>query len=356
MEQNEQMESLEHGLTVTVFDANRAELEQFKKDCKNLVIVGINDKDGYEAVKRNLKDLVSFRNRVDKRRKEFKNKVDEVGNAILNEIAPIEADLSSKKKAIDDEVARLKKEADELLAIKFKQRTDKMFAIDFKFNGSVYVLGHLSITEAGIKALNDSDFDNLIAQGTEVNEAAKKIAEALERTNQELEAKRKELAELDAKIAAQKAALNPPTMTFEQEAAMVRGEEIPNSTINIEESGDPVMVEVFQEDKADFFEDVTAAIDPSKDATPEDVQIFKSSGEILQHSKKFTPNITASVPSPAVEICKLVDGMVADGKNAVEIYLAGFNKFKSCAVKLVDSDRSITRKILLQEFDLFKPY
>lgn len=350
-------------LTVTVFDANAAELNTLKEECKNLTIIGVNDIDGYDAVKERLRMLVNLRNRIDKRRKEFKNKVDEAGQKLLKDLEPIESDLEKKKKVVDDEKSRLKKELDELEAIKLKDRTEKLFAAGFNFNGAFYVMAHLSLNEAGVKALSEADFDKILIQAVDIAEQEKKAAEALLATNNELEKKRKELEDLEKELEAKKAALTAATMTFEQEAAMVRGEVVKSAenTTNID---------AFNDNKITVSGNVVGFGGSNQvfgGVIDEQPAVIPAS-EILAKSKAWTPNVEPDVNPvekytqqagrgvrDVTEVHKIVEALIAEGRTAEDVYMAGFNRFKELALELVNSNRTFTRKILDQEFNIFKP-
>ena len=97
---------------------------------RGLKIMGIDDKDGYDAVHQARIVLKNMRIAVDTRRKDLKADFLKVGNAIeaqakhlIGILEPTEKYLAAQEKVVDDEVERLKKEAKEKAE---KERRDRI--------------------------------------------------------------------------------------------------------------------------------------------------------------------------------------------------------------------------------------
>lgn len=221
---------------LTVFNATEAAIQKLKDDYSNLTIAGINDKDGYKAVSEGLRILVSLRNKIDKRRLDIKRSIDNSAKDVLAQLTPIEAHLSSQKKTIDDELARIKQEKAEAERLRFVARTNRLFELGFTFNGVIYTLGLLAAMPSTINEANDEEWNTFIADAEAVSKqiAEKKAAEEAERLRLAEENERLR-RELEAKNA-----VETNLKTMKQQGAIADGKvesvEVSNSTTTVNTS------------------------------------------------------------------------------------------------------------------------
>lgn len=188
---------------ISHFDVTEAALSEIRKYTE-LTISGLEDKAGYENVRVALRDVVSIRNKVVKRRQDIKRQIDNGAKYILDNLAPVEAHLQGQKDVIDTEKERIKEAEKERRQKQFLDRTGQLFALGFQFNGSIYTLGEMMLSVADIHERDADQWDSTIHHANEVAAAiaeAKAAAEAKAKAEQEakdreIEALRKQLAEL----------------------------------------------------------------------------------------------------------------------------------------------------------------
>lgn len=106
------MENLE----LQKFDKGKAELTKLANSYKNLKIEDINDDFGYEQVKRAKDDLVKERGLLERLGKSMRDNFTKVNREIMKKqkdiigiVEPVELELKSKLKAIDDEKIKLQR-------------------------------------------------------------------------------------------------------------------------------------------------------------------------------------------------------------------------------------------------------
>ena len=154
----------------------------------------------------------------------FQKAVIEEEKRIIGLLHPIESHLETEEKKVTDEIARIKKEAEEREAARIQARVDRLFDLGCRFSGQVYSLSFApdgySVPYALLKECNDEQFDEICAKlqdliDTEAvrvadeikarkaeDERLKKIAEEQEAERKRLDALAKEQAEKEARIKA----------------------------------------------------------------------------------------------------------------------------------------------------------
>lgn len=212
--------------------AREEEIAALSKQYLSLTISGLNDRKGFDAVHTARIDVKTRRVAVEKRRKELKadallfgQKLDAAAKHITGLLAPIEEHLDSEEKKVTDELARIKKEAEEREAARIQARVDKLFDLGCRFSGQAYSLTFApdgySVPHALLKECNDEQFEGIcqklqdlidaeavkiaaeIAARKAEDERLRKIAEEQEAERKRLEAIAKEQAEEQARIRAE---------------------------------------------------------------------------------------------------------------------------------------------------------
>jgi len=128
------------------------------------------------------------------------NQFIKMGKDYLTPLAKITRDQHDKQKALvvawdSAEEIRIQNEKKEEL-LKIKNRTDRLFAVPFVFNGSLYSIGTLYIMPSDIEKWTDEEFDAKIKEGELLlaasksaddakNDAIRKAAETLRQYNPE---------------------------------------------------------------------------------------------------------------------------------------------------------------------------
>lgn len=170
---------------------------EHKEMFKKLKINGIDDKKGYEAVKKAQLTMRDFRTSVENKRTELKADVIKIGKGIDDEakrltalIKEVEDPLKEKRQKIDDakkaEEERIEREAEE----KFKNRIAELEAVGISFDGSFYSIGEsISVDVFTVKEFTDEVFEEFKKKVSAENEKIQ-----LEKHIQEIHNERREKA------------------------------------------------------------------------------------------------------------------------------------------------------------------
>lgn len=153
-------------------DVSAKFIKDMEKQAKELVITGIDDKDGYANVNTALKTVKEKRTSVDNKRKElkapaldFNKKVEAEAQKLIALLRPIEIVLAKKKKVIDDEkelIAEEKRKAKQKL---FEDRVARLVGLPHvASNGTMYFCGNASVAVHNIGALKDDEFEKTFAE------------------------------------------------------------------------------------------------------------------------------------------------------------------------------------------------
>lgn len=177
---------------------------------ENLSISGVTDMAGYTNVSKAIALCRTTRTTLDKLRKEKKEfylttgrMIDKKFNGLLEKIEPIEAALQAKKKVIDDEKERIKKEKEEAAERVYIDRRTKLVDLGATFNGTNWIIDTANpktsfyLPDSAMKAINELEFNAVMFKAQEVKkivDAQKEEAARLKR--EELEREAKERADL----------------------------------------------------------------------------------------------------------------------------------------------------------------
>lgn len=188
---------------VILFDITDMAIQELNDRFSGLTINGIDDKDGYKAVKAARLIMKGYRVDIDKRRKELnedalkhQRMINSEEKRITESLVYIEDYLANEEKKIDTLIAEIKAEEQRKIDEKRQHRIDCMVSVSYRFNGNLFT--HINTSEiyslAMIMDMHDTVFDLLISSAKQQQqEAAKKRQEE------------------QAKIDADRAALEAPT-------------------------------------------------------------------------------------------------------------------------------------------------
>lgn len=208
-------QSVSAELMETVEDQIKHELAKFnvadqaiaalKEQYGALTIEGQDDKKGYEAVKKAWNDVRSKRTGLEKKGKELRGNFTVITKAIGDEekrlielISPLEDDLYTKWKAIDDEKERVKKEREEAEQKRLNDRLEEITALGMTFAGGFYQIGEtISVDIASLRQFDDDQYQKLKSVIEAKKAELDKIeADRLEQQRQADEQRQKEADEL----------------------------------------------------------------------------------------------------------------------------------------------------------------
>lgn len=188
------------------FSVEAAEIEKLKAEYMPLKIEGIKDVAGYTMVHQARMEMVHRRTTITKEGKAWRDQIS-VGikkeqaeeKRLLALIEPIETHLYTQERAVDDEKARIKAEAEEKEKARIQGRINRLFALGCKFDGAIYRYKDAVVLHHEIPGMSDQDFEQkLQAIETLVNqELAEQEAALLKQQEEE-----KKLAEEKERLAA----------------------------------------------------------------------------------------------------------------------------------------------------------
>ncbi len=183
-----------------------AEIAKLNDKYMSLKINGQEDVKGYRVVRSARMEIKGKRIDVEKKRKELKEESLKFGKAVDGEakritalLLPIETHLTEQEKTIDDEKARIKREAAEKEQKRIQGRIQGLFDTGMAFNGTGYVYQDIIISPEQVNTMTDDEYHakvNDVAEAKRVE--ASKLAE-IERKKKEEEVRlAKQKAEQEA--------------------------------------------------------------------------------------------------------------------------------------------------------------
>lgn len=195
-----------------------AGIEELKKQYGGLTIVDLNDKDGYELVKKAWNDVRGRRTGLEKKGLEIRGSYTKVTKAVKEEedrlirlVRPLEDDLYKKWKQVDDEkeAERARKAAE--AEAKLQERVQELLDAGAEFKMGYYGLGaKIAIDVATLRELPEEQFGKLkeavVAAKQEADLEAERLAQQQREESEQREKDRKRLAELEEEQAASRKA------------------------------------------------------------------------------------------------------------------------------------------------------
>jgi DNA repair exonuclease SbcCD ATPase subunit len=153
------LKPIEYGVTKI---ALKEQLQEFA----GLQIHGINDKDGYEVVRRAIATARDLRLTIEAKRKELKQvsldygrMVDDIAKDLQAEIEPVEQALRKEKEKVDNELERIRAEKEAERQRKIGERINALLSLGFQLVGFEYRYYKMSISVDSISTMPDSEFD-----------------------------------------------------------------------------------------------------------------------------------------------------------------------------------------------------
>jgi hypothetical protein len=184
-------------MRLTIADNAITKMDQ---EFKNLTINGIDDKEGYNVVKKAKSLVVKSRNKIDNVKKEMKRDIDTEAKRLLARLEPIETQLSSKLFVIDEEIMKIEEEKKKVEQERISKRIKYMVALGMLFDGVNYSFQGLTISNDDIVLLNDEVFkDFLLKVEQKVIKEKERLAKIKEEEDAERERLRLKKIELDKK-------------------------------------------------------------------------------------------------------------------------------------------------------------
>lgn len=194
---------------IAVFDPIAAGLQQLHEAYGSLTIAGIDDKEGYKAVKTAWQTVRNTRLQVAKVHKNVKEDylvitraIDGKKNEITDNLTPLEIRLKAELDRIDAEKEALAKAEETKKQEELQKRVVAIIDAGAQFTGSFYTIGEtISVDVVTLKELPENAFNDLLGKVKAENDRikkefeAKQEAERLERErieNQRLENERKQ--------------------------------------------------------------------------------------------------------------------------------------------------------------------
>lgn len=204
---------------IDFFGITADNIEEYKTNYKGLTIAGIDDKDGYKAVKEGLATMVSVRNKLDKHRLMINKFVNDEAKRIQGELTPIEEALNKTKGDADKLIAAEAEKKEREAIAKFNERTGKLIDAGYKYDGMIYQLGTSVQTPESIKNMADEVFERIHTAALSQADQVAKDKAAQDKIEQDLAAEREALNKQKADLNLQEELLNKKAELMRRQAA-----------------------------------------------------------------------------------------------------------------------------------------
>jgi hypothetical protein len=210
---------------LTKFDAVTPKIEELSAQFLPLRIANIEDKEGYEEVKKALKVMIGTRTAVEDKRKELKadslafgRAVDSRAKEITAMLFPIEYHLSSEKEKIDNEIEAIAEKAEYERQQVIAKKHNALIAAGMNLVGNEYRFHTAHTLETlpaiNLETLSDDAFDDYVLMIDNLHNAE---IERIKNEDKQREAESKRLTEEAEKLAAQKAEIENEMKALTQE-------------------------------------------------------------------------------------------------------------------------------------------
>lgn len=206
---------------VIKYNVTDAAIAKMQKEYLPLVVKGVDDKEGYEAVKKAHTEVKEIRIGVEKRRKELKadaleygRRVDSEANRISAELEKVENHLKEQRDIVDKEEKRRKEQAERERQEEINLRIQRMQLVNAKFDLSEIALMSKEAFEAKLGAarqefliaeqkrmMEEEELNKLREQQAEETKKREAAEAENRRLRDELEERqRREIAEKEAQL------------------------------------------------------------------------------------------------------------------------------------------------------------
>lgn len=200
------------------FNLADAGIEELKAKYGDLQIIDVNDRAGYETVKRAWNDVLSRRTGLEKKGLEIRGGYNRITKAVKGEedrliglLKPLEDDLKKKWKKIDDDKEAEKQRLAQEAEAKLQARVQELLDAGCEFKLGYYGIGQtIAIDVATLREMPEEQFAGLkeavVAKKVELDAEAARLAEQKRLEDEQREADKKKLKELEDQQKADKQA------------------------------------------------------------------------------------------------------------------------------------------------------
>lgn len=151
------------------FDPVAAGLSALREKYVGATIKGVEDKEGYEFVKKGISELVSTRTSIDpikkrltERARDFTAKVNKEADRIVSELKVIELPMKAEKERVDALILEQKQAKANAEIEEFNRRVNVCIEKGMTFMDGKYTIANISVTAAQIKGSAPEKFDLFI--------------------------------------------------------------------------------------------------------------------------------------------------------------------------------------------------
>jgi colicin import membrane protein len=166
-------------ISTNVFDITVENINKMSADYMPLVIKGLDDKEGYDAVHEARQIVKNKRIAIRKASEEFKRSIKKVSSQVdaqaqvfFDLIEPIEAHLDKEEKAIDNEKLRIKEEKEKAAQARLQDRINQLSQCNHPI--------HMGM----VSSISDEEFNELLARAKKNHEAEQERLAAIAREQQ----------------------------------------------------------------------------------------------------------------------------------------------------------------------------
>lgn len=182
---------------IAKYNVTDATITEMRERFMPLAIKGVEDREGYKAVRDARLLVKNTRVGIEHKRKALKEDalrygraVDAEAKRITAQLEPIEEHLETQEKVVDDEKERIKVEQERLEHERVQGRMAILMSLGVQFTGFSYVYGEHSITPEQLKAVSEeffAEFCGKIRVEVEAEQARKAEEERIRKEEEEAE-------------------------------------------------------------------------------------------------------------------------------------------------------------------------
>lgn len=187
------------------YDPINAGLQALRDKYGTVKIKDVNDADGLELARTGVRELTSTRTRLEAKRKELKADSLEYGRRVDAKAKEIEAAIRDIENPLKDEIARIEMEKEAIKRAEETRRIKILTDAGFQLIGQTYQVGNVGAFFDVIMAMDDMTFSKFATNGALEADRLQAEKEQRERELAAFEEKKREMAELETRLAALKA-------------------------------------------------------------------------------------------------------------------------------------------------------
>jgi hypothetical protein len=232
-------------LEIARFDLPAAVIAKMKEDYAGLTIAGVDDKEGYKAVKSAWQQTRNLRLSIENKRVEIKGDyltitraIDAKAKEYTDDITPLETHLKAELTRIDTIIEEERTRAEREKEAQAQARVRELIENGMSFNGSYYVIGDaISMDAVAIKNMPADEYARFLSKVQGENKKIIEARQAEERRKKEereqMERQQREQEEERKKIEAERKKMEDERLEMKRAITRMRVEVLQNAGFDL---------------------------------------------------------------------------------------------------------------------------